>query len=368
MSIKRNRLLSLLLVVLLIALLGGCAKTEDAPKSSSPAAPAEEVEKAKEAEEIEPIVLRYAATYTELHPQAIADIAWMEKIEKETGGRVKFEPYWGGALMSMDQAYVELSKGVADVSEVSAAYVKEGFEIEKAMRLLFYNVTDTEIARRIYHEIRAKFPEIDEEFKDVKTMTHCPTSPYQLITTKKAVRTVDDFKGLMLKVSGEYANLGKALGADAAPVPMSETYVALQKGTVDGAMVPLECLKSYAFGEVIGYVTMLNMAVGPTPHRVMNLDTWNSLPADIQKIFDDNMEWYGRKVTEELLKFDEEGTAFAKEHGVEFIELSPEELARFHEVTDNMIIEQMGAVQEQTGKPLLAIFEEIQRLWEEYSN
>ena len=38
----------------------------------------------------------------------------------------------------------------------------------------------------------------------------------------------------------------------------------LAKGTVDGAMVPLECLKSYAFGEVIGYVTMLNMAVGPT--------------------------------------------------------------------------------------------------------
>ncbi len=362
MSIKRNRLLSLLLVVLLIALLGGCAKTEEAPKSSSPAAPAEE------AEEVEPIVLRYAATYTELHPQAIADIAWMEKIEKETGGRVKFEPYWGGALMSMDQAYVELSKGVADVAEVSAAYVKEGFEIEKAMRLLFYNVTDPEIARRIYHEIRAKFPEIDEEFKDVKTMTHCPTSPYQLITTKKAVRTVDDFKGLMLKVSGEYANLGVALGADAATVPMSETYVALQKGTVDGAMVPLECLKSYAFGEVIGYVTMLNMAVGPTPHRVMNLDTWNSLPADIQKVFDDNMEWYGRKVTEELLKYDEEGAAFAREHGVEFIEFPPEELAKFHEIADNMIIEQMSATQEKTGKPLLAIFEEVRRLWEEYSN
>lgn len=365
MSIKKNRLLSLLLVVLVIALLGGCAATEPAPESSSPAAPSEESEKA---EEVEPIVLSYAANYTELHPQAIADIAWMEKIEKETGGRVKFEPYWGGALMSMDQAYVELSKGVADVSEVSAAYVKEGFEIEKAMRLLFYNVTDPEIARRIYHELRAKFPEIDEEFKDVKTMTHCPTSPYQLITTKKAVKTVGDFKGLMLKVSGEYATLGKALGADAAPIPMSETYVALQKGTIDGAMVPLECLKSYAFGEVIGYVTMLNMAVGPTPHRAMNLDTWNSLPADIQKVFDDNMEWFGRKVTEELLKADEEGVAFAKEHGVEFIELSAEELAKFHEAADNMIIEQMKTVEEKTGKPLTAIFDEIQRLWEEYSN
>ena len=100
MSIKKNRLLSLLLVVLVIALLGGCAATEPAPESSSPAAPAEGTEKA---EEVEPIVLRYAANYTELHPQAIADIAWMEKIEKETDGKVKFEPYWGGALMSMDQ-------------------------------------------------------------------------------------------------------------------------------------------------------------------------------------------------------------------------------------------------------------------------
>ena len=88
----------------------------------------------------------------------------MEKIEKETGGRVKFEPYWR-RLNEHGSAYVELSKGVADVSEVSAAHVKEGFEIEKAMRLLFYNVTDTEIARRIYHEIRAKFPRLTRSSK-----------------------------------------------------------------------------------------------------------------------------------------------------------------------------------------------------------
>jgi len=53
---------------------------------------------------------------------------------------------------------------------------------------------------------------------------------------------------------------------------------------------------------------------------------------------------------------------------VEFIEFPPEELAKFHEIADNMIIEQMSATQEKTGKPLLAIFEEVRRLWEEYSN
>jgi TRAP-type C4-dicarboxylate transport system substrate-binding protein len=39
---------------------------------------------------------RYASQNPPNHPYSIADQNWIAKIEKETNGRVKIKPYWGG--------------------------------------------------------------------------------------------------------------------------------------------------------------------------------------------------------------------------------------------------------------------------------
>ncbi|MGB9886961.1 MAG: TRAP transporter substrate-binding protein [Moorellales bacterium] len=363
LSVKWVVIALLLVAVLALGLVGGCAKSEQGTASTQGSEGA--AQPATPSPSTQTIVLKFAATYSPNHPQAIADQAWFEKIEKETGGRVKFEPVWGGALMKADQAFIELANGVADVSEFSGAYVKEGFDIEKAMRVLFCNVPDREVARRIYHELRAKYPQIDAEFSKIKVLAYHAITPYQVATVKKPIRKVGDFKGLMLKVSGDHLKIAQALGADASPIPMSETYVALQKGTIDGAMVPYETLKSFRFGEVVKYVTELNMATGPTPHRGMNLNTWNKLPPDIQKVFEDNIEWYGRKIEEELFKADASGIDFAKQQGVEFIKLSDEELKKYRNVVDKVIQEQAKAL-DTKGLPGTQIYEDIKRLSDQY--
>ena len=56
-------------------------------------------------------VLRYASPYSPNHPFSRADIAWMKYVEAESGGRLKVQPFWGGALISSDQSVIELRHG-----------------------------------------------------------------------------------------------------------------------------------------------------------------------------------------------------------------------------------------------------------------
>ena len=315
---------------------------------------------------VQPIELKFATSNSETHPQSIADKAWMKKMEDLTGGKVHFTVYWGGALMKSADSFDELVAGVADITEFSGAYVKEGFDIEKSMRILFYGVKTPDIARKVYDEVRAQYPQIDQEFSKVKILAYHAVSPYNLITTGTAVRKLDDFKGLRLKVTGEFGQIAGKVGAIGQTIPMADTYVALQKGTVDGAFTPAETLKSFNFADYTKYITMLNMAVGPTPHRAMNTESWNKLPKDIQKIFEDNIVWYGKEIEKELFAADDAGIALAKDKGAEIINLSTSELEKFYQNVNDVCLTNMAAL-DTKGLPGTQIYTKIRELIVKYN-
>ncbi|MGB9886043.1 MAG: hypothetical protein ACPLRW_03495, partial [Moorellales bacterium] len=70
-------------------------------------------------------------------------------------------------------------------------------------------------------------------------------------------------------------------------MPMSEAYEAASKGVVDALLIPLEPLVTWKHAEVTKYVTKLPFTCASPPFCAMNARVWNSLPEDIQKIFDE---------------------------------------------------------------------------------
>ncbi len=56
---------------------------------------------------------------------------WMAKIEKETNGRVKFKPYWGGAITGGMDAAKEWIQGAIDMAFINPTVSKSGFQIAK---------------------------------------------------------------------------------------------------------------------------------------------------------------------------------------------------------------------------------------------
>jgi TRAP-type C4-dicarboxylate transport system substrate-binding protein len=314
------------------------------------------------------IELTYGGLWPPVHPQSKGVAEWIKKIEQDTNGRVKIKAFWAGALYRPRQSALELGKGVADIGDFSGAYAPKGFAFEKSMRMMFWGVNDRHLARKVYYEVSAKYPELEKEFTDanIQVMAYASIPPYQIQSAKKPIRTTSDFKGMTFKASGDVAKVPKAFGGEGIVMPMSESYTALQKGTIDGVFAPFETLKSFRFYEVVKYAVEVNIASAPAGHWGFCMDSWKKLPKDIQKVFMDNREFLGQSVEKHLFETEIAAVTLAKKNGVEFIKLAPAELEKVYEMVDNTVMAKMKSL-DAKGLPGTAVYRDMRSLIKKYS-
>jgi TRAP-type C4-dicarboxylate transport system substrate-binding protein len=159
----------------------------------------------------------------------------------------------------------------------------------------------------------------------------------------------------------------RALGA--APVAMSqgETYDALKKNIVDGTLVPIEALEGFKQAEVLKYTTLTySMAYSQGFFVAMNLNKWNSLPKNLQKIITDVSKQYENITAKAWGDSDESGRKFALNLGHEFIKLSDEESAKFKEAVKPVFDEYIKNANEK-GVDGKAVFEAVKEMVQTYS-
>jgi len=131
-------------------------------------------------------------------------------------------------------------------------------------------------------------------------------------------------------------------------------------GMVDGHILPLETEISFKFYEVVKWVTMANF--GAAPNLVcMNKEAWNKIaPAD-QKIFMELSELAEKKMDEATVAAIDHAKAVLTEKGIELIELTPAELARWREACQD-VESNWVANMEKKGLPAKEMVNEIHSL------
>ncbi|UCG65501.1 MAG: hypothetical protein JSW12_00125, partial [Deltaproteobacteria bacterium] len=112
--------------------------------------------------------------------------------------------------------------------------------------------------------------------------------------------------------------------------PMMEVYDAMAKGVIDGVNTPFETLKTFRFAEVVGYTTA-SWHTGNVYYFyvAMNKNSYKKLPPDIKEIFDELCGEYKELYALFWNSIDFHGKEFAKQKGVEIIELPEYEAARW---------------------------------------
>ena len=272
--------------------------------------------------------LRYSSFFPPMHPIAKLQDEWCKEIEKQTNGRVTFSFFPGNTLTPPPQTYDSVVKGIADVGSSLMAYSAGRFPLTGVFGLpvgFTSGYQATKSLNAFYQKFRPK------EYDDTKVMYFYGHGP-GLISTRKVIASVDEVKGMRIKVNAENADIIKALGGNPVTMPITETYDAIQKGLLDGILLPFEALKGWKFGEVVK-TTLVNHAFSYTApiFVVMNKDKWNAISkADQQVIEKINEEWI-EKQGQLWNKLDKEAEEFVIQKGVKVLRASKADEAKVAE-------------------------------------
>lgn len=251
---------------------------------------------------------------------------WIAEIEKRTGGKVKIKYYPGGTLTPAAQVYDGVVKGLSDIGESVFAYTRGKFPAMEAIDLpLGYTsgVIATDLVNAFYNKFKPK------ELDDVKVLMLHAHGP-GILHTKFPVSKLEDLKGRKIRATGLASKIVTALGAAPVGTTMPETYDALRTGVAEGAMAPAEALQGWKWGEVVSYtIQSFGCAYSTAMFVVMNKAKWESLPKDVQKVFEDVSAEFTKKQGRLWDEIDKEGYDFIKARGNKIVPLSPEENERW---------------------------------------
>ena len=260
-------------------------------------------------------------------------VPWAEKVGKDSNGRIKIQIYPSMQLGGKaEQLLQQVRDGVADIVWTLPGFtpgVMPKLEIFE-LPFLHRNTHSTVMALQDYTEKYMK-----KEFEPYQVLL-VNAHAGALFMTKDPINKVEDFKGMKLRsYSRTNAWILEALGSTPLQVALPELAPMLSKGTVTGSILPYEIAPSVKMQDLTDYFTTL----APPQSRLstaiftflMNKQKYDSLPADLKKVIDDNS---GRKAAPfaievwDRIEVDGEKVMHSKPKN-KFVSLSPEETAKF---------------------------------------
>jgi TRAP-type C4-dicarboxylate transport system substrate-binding protein len=217
--------------------------------------------------------------------------AWMDRVEKDSGGRIKFEAYpamqLGGTPV---QLYDQVRDGVVDVVWTLPGNTAGRFPRVEVFELPFI-MSNAEATSKAYWEyVQTMAP---DEFKETQVIALQVHGPGVIHTAEKPVKSVADLKGLKMRAPTRQVNkmLG-SLGATPVGMPLPQIPDALSKGTIQGCVIPWEVVPSVKVHELTKFHAEFDPAGGSlyttTFVMAMNKAKYSALPPDLKKVIDAN--------------------------------------------------------------------------------
>ncbi len=174
---------------------------------------------------------------------------WMDRVEKDSGGRIKFEGYpamqLGGTPV---QLYDQARDGVVDVVWTLPGNTAGRFPRVEVFELPFI-MTNAEATSKAYWEyLQTQAP---DEYKDTHVIAVNVHGPGIFHSASKMIKSPGDLRGM--KVRGPTRQITKMLGVlGATPVgmPLPQIPDALSKGTIEACVIPWEVVPSIKVDEL----------------------------------------------------------------------------------------------------------------------
>lgn len=239
-----------------------------------------------------PVVLKFHTFMAPMsHVWQTMHKPWMEKVERESGGRIKFEAYpamqLGGTAA---QLYDQARDGVADIVWTLPGYTAGRFPRSEVFELPFM-MNNAEATSKAYWEYLQSVGA--DDFKETKILAVNVHGAGVFHSRNRVIQSVSDLRGL--KIRGPSRPTTKMLGyLGAIPIgmPLPAIADALSKGSVDACILPWEVVPSIKVQELTRFHSEFEPSAGAlytaTFVMTMNRSRYDALPEDLKKVIDNN--------------------------------------------------------------------------------
>lgn len=268
---KKIIMLIFLILTILIVVLVGCTQNK------------EETNGKNTKSEIQ-VVLRLADVHNEGYPTVMADKEFARLVEEKTNGRIKVEVYPDGQLGDEKAVVEQVQFGAIDITRTSLSPLTE---IQKKLSVLMlpYLYRDKE------HMFTVLDGEIGQEFLEglqeinMLGLAWYDSGARSFYNSKREINSVEDLKGLKIRVqqSELMFDLVEVLGASPTPMSFSEVYSAVQTGVIDGAENNWSSYLSTSHYKVAKYYTVDEHTRVPEMLLISKL-TFDNLSQEDQEI------------------------------------------------------------------------------------
>jgi TRAP-type transport system periplasmic protein len=273
--------------------------------------------------------------------------AWVKTIEEASGGNLVVE-IDKAALGKMDGQYDLIRNGVRDLGWAVPGYTVGRFDLLQGAELPLL-CPHPAVCSPVVWKWYAKHGLAAKEFTDTTLLVTFMGGPYGIHTIKPA-KGLDEIKALKIRAAGPSLPMAKALGLNAVPLPATETYEAVQRGTVDGSVFPWEAMTSFRLNELLKSHLEVPGGLGaPSFVIVANTKAFDHLTAENRAaLMKASSEAGSALIGKAWQAADEYGRNDAKSRGQAIETLTPAEFERWRSllqvVTDDWIkkLEQKG--------------------------
>jgi len=273
----------------------------------------------------EPIKLNAVSFIATKTHTAKTFIEWIEMVNERAGGKMKIKFLGGPEVIPAREQVEALRTGVVDISISPIAYHSK--IVPACIAWALSKDTPWEERKSGFFEHMSKL----YEKANIHLLAEIGKGAEMYFFLNKEIKTLRELRGLKIRTIPTVATLLDKLGCKGVTIPRGDIYVAMERGLIDGFLSPPSLVIDLGQHEVTKCFVDHGFLVSVIVFGV-NLDTWNSLPKDMQDLLSQTAEEIERIDYPRYFEIEAKAKERLVELGVKKIEFSPEDIKRFYAI------------------------------------
>jgi len=226
--------------------------------------------------------LRLSVPVPKEHPQGYGVAKMSACTLEKSGGKLKLQPFYDGALGNDIAATSSVRTGSLDMVITSTAPLVGILPSIGVFDLPFLFGNERE-ADQVLDGKAGEYFTTKLMGVGLVNLAWWENGFRNTTNSKRAIVRLEDFEGVKMRVMQNtvFIDTFKALGTNAVPMAFSEVYSALETKTVDGQENPFANIENQKYYEVQKYLTLTRHAYSPLV-VLLSKKTWDGLSAPEQ--------------------------------------------------------------------------------------